>query len=146
MITLHPVLNRRMLGVALLAQFGIASIVVGQSPRVPSASRDPHDRGGMGASIFVLDSAALAELHARTLTEALTATLPGVSVMQSSGRVGDGPRVRIRGESGFLSVLQPILYVDGVRVNAEQVSSRLDDIDLNDVERLEVLPRIRPLA
>jgi TonB-dependent SusC/RagA subfamily outer membrane receptor len=103
----------------------------------------------LGASMGVIDSAMLATSHARTLSELLTARVPGVSVMRSSGIVGGGSRVRLRGATGIYATREPIVIVDGVRVDAIQSApglsiggqqpSRLDDIDVDQIARIEVL-------
>ena len=102
-----------------------------------------------GASVAVIDSAALAPFFRRTLSEALTARLPGVSVMASSGVAGTGSRVQLRGPSGIILTQQPLLFVDGIRVDDSmqsfvlntggQAPSRLDDIPMEDVECIYVL-------
>jgi hypothetical protein len=103
----------------------------------------------MGASVGVLDSASMAPLVGRTLSEALAARLPGVSVMRSSGVAGTGSRVRLRGPSGILVPQQPILFIDGIRVEGEaqsigvdaggQAPSRLDDVPVENVQCIYVL-------
>ena len=106
--------------------------------------------GGPGAAVAVLDSAALAPFVGRTLSEALTARVPGVSVMQSSGVAGTGSRVRLRGPGGILLTEQPLLFIDGIRVDDEQQStalgsgggqapSRLDDVWTDDIACIVVL-------
>ena len=102
-----------------------------------------------GASVGVIDSAALAPFFRRTLSEALTARLPGVSIMASSGLAGAGSRVQLRGPSGIILTQQPLLFVDGIRVDdtmqsmllstGGQAPSRLDDIPMEDVECIYVL-------
>ena len=102
-----------------------------------------------GVSVGVLDSAALSSLAGRTLSEALAARLPGVSVMRSSGAIGTGSRISVRGPSGVLIPQRPLLYVDGIRVDDEMHSivlnagghapSRLDDIPLDHVACVHVL-------
>jgi len=69
--------------------------------------------------------------------------------MRSSGIVGGGSRVRLRGATGIYATREPIVIVDGVRVDATQNApglsiggqqpSRLDDIDVDQVARIEVL-------
>jgi len=103
----------------------------------------------LGASIGVIDSAMIASSFARTLSELLAARVPGVSVMRSSGIVGGGSRVRLRGATGIYATREPIVIVDGVRVDATQNGlglsiggqqpSRLDDIDIDQIARIEVL-------
>jgi len=102
-----------------------------------------------GASVGVIDSTALAPFFQRTLSEALMARLPGVSVMPSSGVAGAGSRVRLRGPSGIILTQQPLLFLDGIRVDGAlqsialdaggQAPSRIDDIPLEDVECVYVL-------
>ena len=84
---------------------------------------------------------------------------PGVSALPSGGITGEGARIRIRGASSLSQSNEPIVYVDGVRVDrqggweqlANQVGqnsvspggggapSRLDDINPDAIERIEVL-------
>ena len=102
-----------------------------------------------GASVGIIDSAALAPFFHRTLSEALTARLPGVSVMPSSGVAGAGSRVRLRGPSGVLLTQQPLLVLNGIRADGMmqslsldaggQAPSRLDDVPVDDVECIYVL-------
>jgi hypothetical protein len=102
-----------------------------------------------GASVGVIDSAALAPFFRRTLSEALMGRLAGVSVSPSSGVAGAGSRVRLRGPSGILLTQQPLLFLDGIRADGElqsialdaggQAPSRLDDIPVEDVECIIVL-------
>jgi TonB-dependent SusC/RagA subfamily outer membrane receptor len=83
------------------------------------------------------------------LSEALAGRVAGVSVLRSSGVTGSGSRVRIRGGSGLVIPREPLLVVDGVRVDNSQSSlgidvggqhpSRLDDLPLDDIERIDVL-------
>ncbi len=88
-----------------------------------------------------------------SLTDLMSGRVANVQILESSGVVGAGPRIRIRGlNSAFLSN-DPILIVDGVRVDGSQgvgndvspandghlVSSRFNDLDPQDVESIEVL-------
>src|SRR4029453_13094814 len=75
-------------------------------PTAPAGCPTPASLGASGASVGIIDSAALAPFFHRTLSEALTARLPGVSVMPSSGVAGAGSRVRLRGPSGIILTQQ----------------------------------------
>jgi hypothetical protein len=69
--------------------------------------------------------------------------------MPSSGVAGAGSRVRLRGPSGIVLTQQPLLFLDGIRVDGAlqsialdaggQVPSRIDDIPVEDVECVVVL-------
>ena len=89
--------------------------------------------------------------RAPSLADALIARYPGVSVLYSSGVTGAGSAVRLRGNSAILTPHEPLLMIDGIWVHGAQTStildvgggvrsSRLDDVDPDDVERIEILP------
>jgi len=124
--------------------------------RLASAQPAPHatcsnaaSLGAVGASVAVVDSTTLGPFFKRTLSEALTARLPGVSVMRSNGVAGTGSRIWLRGPSGILMPRQPVLYIDGIRADGElqsitlnaggQAPSRLDDVPVDDVACVYVL-------
>src|SRR5439155_4440199 len=79
----------------------------------------------------------------------LQARVPGLSVLRSGGSAAEGSRVQLRGPHSILMTTEPIVIVDGIRVDAMQESSvidvgvrtsRLDDIAPEDVARVNVLP------
>lgn len=86
---------------------------------------------------------------ARTLPELLATRVPGVFVERSSGVVGAGSRIRLRGANDVLAPQDPLVVVDGVRYAGAphslvadvggQQPSRLDDLDPEDVGSVRVL-------
>jgi TonB-dependent starch-binding outer membrane protein SusC len=85
--------------------------------------------------------------------ELLQGREPGVVGLPSTGLTGQGSRIRIRGNASLSQSNEPIVFVDGVRINTvgnlgRNVSagdigvgstSRLDDIDPSSIERVEIL-------
>lgn len=81
----------------------------------------------------------------------LTGRASGVSVVASSGQVGTGSRIRVRGASSLSLDNNPLIFVDGVRVDNTQASgpatqafgsapiSRWNDFNPDDIESLEVI-------
>ncbi len=75
----------------------------------------------------------------------------GVSVVASSGQVGTGSRIRVRGASSLSLNNNPLIFVDGVRVDNTQASgpinqafgsasiSRWNDFNPDDIESLEII-------
>jgi TonB-linked SusC/RagA family outer membrane protein len=75
----------------------------------------------------------------------------GVVVLSASGNVGTGSRIRVRGTSSLSLNNQPLIYVDGVRVNREAASgpsnqafgsssiSRLNDFNPDEIESIEII-------
>jgi TonB-dependent starch-binding outer membrane protein SusC len=65
---------------------------------------------------------------------------PGLSSITSAGLTGSGSRIRIRGNASITQSNEPVVFVDGVRIESGGTqTSRLDDIDPNSIERIEVL-------
>ena len=84
-------------------------------------------------------------------TELLQGREPGLVGLPSSGLTGEGARIRIRGNASLSMSNEPIIFIDGMRMNSGGgfgnnvgaggggAPSRLDDIDPNTIERVEIL-------
>ena len=84
------------------------------------------------------------------IAEVLQASAPGVYVNSPGGTQGSANRIRIRGASSISLSNEPLLIIDGVRASNEingtgsigvggQTSSRLNDINPDDIEAIEVI-------
>src|SRR5438132_8772837 len=83
------------------------------------------------------------------LADLLNARAPGVQVLPSGGTTGTGSRIRIRGATSVSLSNEPIIVVDGVRVEngAEsnsigvggQTPSRLNDLNPDEIESIEIV-------
>src|SRR5262249_27070110 len=84
-----------------------------------------------------------------TLSELLTGRVPNALILSFDGSPGAGPAVILRGLDGPSSFSGPLLVIDGVRAvgTTSQDSpidpghpgtSRLDDIDPSEIERIDV--------
>ena len=81
----------------------------------------------------------------------LSSRAPGVMVQEAGGTTGSGARVRIRGSNSVSLSNDPLIIVDGIRVNNQQddaansigvggqVPSRLNDINQEDIENVEII-------
>ena len=70
----------------------------------------------------------------------LNGRTPGVTLLANSGVVGAGSTVRIRGVSSFSLTNQPLIYVDGVRVdNSQSTGVQQPDLRRRDHDALERL-------
>ena len=105
--------------------------------------------GNSVGQVQVANTIALAGAPAK-LQDMLSVNVPGVRVTRASGAIGTGGTTRIRG-SGSLSLSnEPLLYVDGVRVNnqaatrslgfnGQESPSRINDLNPEEIESIEVL-------
>ena len=73
----------------------------------------------------------------------------GVQVLKSSGVVGTGTKIRIRGSNSVSLSNEPLYYVDGVRIDATsenyayeiggQSTSRINDLNTDDIQNIEIV-------
>jgi TonB-linked SusC/RagA family outer membrane protein len=110
------------------------------------------ERRAIGNAVTTIQAAEVAATQPiRSVQDLLTGRATGVSVVASSGQVGTGSRIRVRGASSLSLVNDPLIYVDGVRVDNTQGSgptnqafgsrsvSRWNDFDPDDIESIEVI-------
>jgi len=137
------------LGILASSPLAVGAQQAGAESTVPIAPLLRRAARDWGARVLVIDSAEIANSTAPTFSELLQARLPGLRVLRSGGMASDGSLVMLRGPMSFLQSSQPLLIVDGVRVDAEPSDtlpvigavspSRLDDLPVEDIARIEVL-------
>ncbi|HTG49132.1 MAG TPA: TonB-dependent receptor plug domain-containing protein, partial [Gemmatimonadales bacterium] len=106
----------------------------------------------LGNSISQVNAAQVTETAPiKSTQDLLNGRAAGVVVMPGTGMVGSGSRIRIRGLSTLSLSGDPLIYIDGVRVNNETgtgfsiqgfssgVVSRLNDINPDDIESIEII-------
>jgi TonB-linked SusC/RagA family outer membrane protein len=118
-----------------------------------------EQRRTLGNAVAVIDApTALERWVAPSLTALLNARTPGAIITPGTGRIGAGPTIQIRGRSTLSLGNDPIVYIDGVRANSASgqgingaagssfgsqgstsIASRLDDINPDDIESIEVI-------
>ncbi|MHB1168734.1 MAG: TonB-dependent receptor domain-containing protein [Longimicrobiales bacterium] len=109
-------------------------------------------RRALGNSVASLQAADVqAVLPAADVTRMINGRAPGVQVAPGTGMVGAGPRIRIRGAKSLSLSDQPLIYVDGVRVDNDVASgpanqgygsgsiSRLGDFNPDDIQSIEII-------
>jgi TonB-linked SusC/RagA family outer membrane protein len=108
------------------------------------------ERRAVGNSIATIDAPAALELSgASDIGKLINGRAPGVAILPSTGRVGSGPSITVRGLGSLSLNTQPLVYIDGVRVNNDVLSgpqsagglvvSRLNDIAPEDIESIEII-------
>jgi len=89
------------------------------------------------------------EAPIKNMSELLVGRAPGVTIMQSAGTTGAGTRIRIRGSNSVSLSNEPLVIVDGVRVESGAASSqlgvggqspsRINDFNPDEIESLEIV-------
>src|SRR5258708_29881364 len=114
-----------------------------------------QERREVGHAVSTVNAAdELSKSQAPDLASLLTARATGVTVVQSTGRLAAGPNIQIRGVSSMSLGNNPLIYVDGVRVNNStgggpsgggfgsqnsNIAGRLNDISADDIETIEII-------
>ena len=106
-----------------------------------------------GNLVAVISTDSVSKAAVSTFSDLIAAKAAGVDVTQSSGTVGSGSRIRIRGSNSISLNNDPLLVIDGVFVDNNSASvvggagsltggqtpSRFDDINPDEIENVEVL-------
>ncbi len=107
-----------------------------------------QERRAQSAVIASVDAAKLTEnASIQTIGELLQARTPGVAISRTSGTAGTANQIRIRGNASISLSNTPLIFIDGVRVAEQtvnlglngQVTDRLNDINPDDIESIEVV-------
>jgi TonB-linked SusC/RagA family outer membrane protein len=105
----------------------------------------------LGNSVGQLQGAELQEITAPAdVREMIGARVPGVSVSHAMGGAGAGGAIAIRGVGSLSLSHQPLIYVDGVRVDNDPDeggvgassgagTARINDLNPEDIESIEII-------
>ncbi|HEU4564246.1 MAG TPA: TonB-dependent receptor [Gemmatimonadaceae bacterium] len=105
----------------------------------------------LGNTVATINAADITkETQVNSLQQLINGRAPGVVIQPASGAVGAGARVRVRGSASLSLSNEPLLYVDGVRVNnaasgpanqafGSTTISRFNDINPDDIESIEII-------
>ncbi len=101
------------------------------------------DLTGSIAKVSIED---LIEVPTVTFENALQGVTSGVHIEQSSGKLGEAIKVRIRGSSSISADNQPLYVIDGIPLYTEDTGNNnnhptnpLAQFNMNDVETIEIL-------
>ncbi len=128
--------------------FAMTQSVV-QLAEVVTTATGEQRRVEVGTAVENLSVSAITETApVRTISDVLTARVPGVMVQQGT-QTGSGQRIRVRGISSLSLSNEPIFVIDGIRMSSNNGStsfgnggndfSRLGDISPEDIENIEIV-------
>lgn len=104
-------------------------------------------RRAIGNVVDRVDAVSVQEVTPVTNVEQLLGTrVPGLAMQAAGGTIGGGQsQIRIRGSASVGLPNDPLVYIDGVRMNIDrtegrrQTTGRLNDINPEDIESIEVI-------
>ena len=130
-------------------EFALSAVAVQLDEVVTTATGETTRKREQGNVVGTLTPEPAKLASAGNVSQLLTGRIPGVDVGTPGGTIGSSARVRIRGASSLSLSNDPLLIVDGVRVDNNSASttlgvggqapSRFNDINPEDIEKIDVL-------
>ena len=107
-------------------------------------------RRAIGNVVETIDAEAVMQsAPVRSIEQLVGSRTPGVIVLPATGQVGTGAQLRVRGVGSLSLSNDPIIYIDGVRMDANTSrgpvqrggngASRLNDVNPEDIESIEII-------
>lgn len=135
-------------GQATTANFSLSVSAVNLQEVVVTATGEQQIRS-VGHAVGTISADSLVDTApVRSFQELLAGRSPGVSVQFTGGTVGSGTKIRVRGASSLAVSNEPIVYVDGTRVNVDPTNLSVGtgnqetgalNISPENIESIEVL-------
>lgn len=136
-------------GGTVTQDFTLAESAIELGAVVVSATGQAQTKREIGSSVGVINVEEVELAPVSTFSDLIQGRTAGATVMQSSGTTGAGSRIRIRGSNSISLSNSPLLVIDGVRVSSDannlgfgvggQQPSRLDDLNPEDIESIDIL-------
>ena len=137
-------------GAQLTADFSLSQRTTQLDQVVVTGTGGVTQRRAVGNVVETIDAKNVLEVApARSVDQLIGARTPGLIALPSSGQVGTGPQIRVRAASSLSLSNDPIIVIDGVRMDAAPArgpgqrggygASRLNDISPEDIESIEVI-------
>lgn len=134
---------------AAATDFALSAVAVKLDEVVTTATGETTRKREQGNVVGTLAPAPATLATAGNASQLLTGRIPGVDVATPGGTIGSSARIRIRGASSLSLSNDPLLIVDGIRVENStasstigvggQLPSRFNDINPEDIEKIDVL-------
>jgi len=135
-------------GGAVTADFDLRQDAIALEGVVVTGTAGQARRREVGNSISQVTADQIERTVVSDFGDVLQGRTTGVQVNDASGQVGAASQIRLRGNNSLTQGNNPLIYVDGVRIEpnnigssdeASQMPSALDMINPADIERMEVI-------
>jgi len=137
-------------GADVTVDFAISAISVALDEVVVTGTAGGTQRRAIGNVVASVSAdSVLAKAPVSNIDQMLGQRTAGVMMLPGTGQVGTGSAVRIRGSSSLSLTNEPIIYIDGVRMDSDSHRgpsqrgganvSRLNDINPADIQSIEII-------
>lgn len=128
--------------------FKLATTAIQLEAVVVSAATGREQRAReLGTKVANIDTKNVNPATVSSVADVLEGKAEGVVMQDVNGTTGTSQRIRIRGANSLSLSNDPLIYLDGVQINTSysgfgvggQEASRLNDINPNDIENVEIV-------
>ncbi|MDZ7808274.1 MAG: TonB-dependent receptor plug domain-containing protein [Gracilimonas sp.] len=138
-------------GQTIVQDFILSTSTLNLDELVVTGTGGTVQRKSLGHTISSVEFDGIENVATTSIQDALTGKIAGVNINAQSGAIDQEPKIRIRGTSSLSMTNQPLIYVDGVRVNGGGgfapgfgagglgSPSGLSNINFDSIERVEIL-------
>ncbi len=146
-------------GETVVLNFAVAEAALQLDEVIVTGTPGGTQRRALGNSVTSLDVADVVEVAPpANMQELLSGRTPGLQFTRRTGNVGSGSPIRVRGVGSFQLATNPLIYIDGIRVNnsssagpsvgegggtglneQQGTSNVLDDLNPDDIESIEII-------
>jgi outer membrane receptor protein involved in Fe transport len=128
--------------------FTLSEQAVSMDEIVVTGTAGAARRREVGNSVGSIGAGTIQLKAVRDVSQVLQGEVTGLTQFTTEGQVGAGTAIRIRGNSSLTQGNAPIIYIDGVRMTSaenpgangsQQMASPLDNLNPDDIERVEVI-------
>jgi TonB-linked SusC/RagA family outer membrane protein len=133
-------------GESVVSNFALEQTAIALDQIVVTGAGVATQKKKLGNTIATVDASSLEDKPISNFSEMIAAREPGVVLAPTSGSTGEGARIRIRGSASLSQSNEPIIYIDGIRMDnsaiggsGQGIATRLDDIPPESIERVEIL-------
>ena len=137
-------------GETLVQDFAMSEAALGLDEIIVTGTPGGTQRRAIGNAVTAVAASEITEnVSVATVQDLLAGRSPGVQFTRVSGNIGTGSGIDIRGIGSFIVGGNPLIYVDGIRVNNETDTgprlgdmkevNPLDDINPADIESIEII-------
>jgi TonB-linked SusC/RagA family outer membrane protein len=123
-------------------RLGLIESVVELGQVVTTGTVGGVEKRELGTSVATVSVAdVVARTSVPTIESLLYGRAPGVAIITTSGQIGAGAQVRVRGTGTFSLSSTPLVYVDGIRANngSTGLVARMNDFSPEEIENIEIL-------
>ena len=129
-----------------VADFSLSVAALNLNEVIVTGTGTAVEKSKVGNSVGIVNMESLEDAPISSFSDILQGREKGVVMLPNGGLNGEGASIRIRGTSTLSQSNEPVIYIDGVRLDNGATSfgigggnSRLDEINPDAIDRIEIL-------